>query len=1062
MATYLQGVTDYIPQVQPFQPNMNLYANVLQQKQTKYDQNWESINNVYSQLIYADLSREDNQGRRDELVKAIDFNLKKVSGLDLSLQQNTRQAKQLFTPFYEDKFLMKDIAWTKNFTSEASRALSLKNSKDEKQRAQYWDTGMRGLDYRKQEFTEADLQDTLNIGNARYTSYVNTSEKALDIAKKAGLSIESVEFSPDGRWIIKNTNGEKLKEPLSKLFMATVAKDPAVQAVYQEQAFVNRKDYASVNASMFGGDKKQAEIKYLSEQLDNQALKTKMKYDELNDRSRVYTNKINTLQKQLDNNTAKPGTEQLLAELKSNKQINDAALGSWNEVLEQLKGSESSTLSTNNGFRNPYGDLETLRRKVDGAVANDLLYKDVNEAAETFAYRNHKQDIEANPYKVMEIKHQNAVSLERMRAESRRTLLDTKLKAEKKRDIEKHLVDQGAGDWDENGDFFYFPGLNEVTAATEIEGTSTPLQSMVQTKEFFEDKLVQGSQEFIGPMLTVLTDLKLNGNIDDEAIKDILGTDLVSFKKEFSNKENIIKKLTPEKLAKIWKNYDAGVKNELGHYFENFDTDLHQNLNTKIDIYSRLQKGHSEWINSINDKVEEVIKSTKGSLGTGLSALEGQKDKLLKIYMEEATALKDDRGAIDMMSGVKVGRDSELVANFTNRLIREGVILPDLIKVAQAKYQQETGERYRHGSGSQPDFGYTNHLNKVVQSYTNPATGVSFKNADEYKKYVRENYGSESDWGMKGYSGFGHKVFNNLSESFEKTREEISKTSTHPMLASFGEISNNSVFQTYATQLNIVPKASSTMGARSARGVFQDLQTIDVDGVNTVYSIEGATVSGIERTKELGANKFIASFINDMSNNFSELGNFTMIYSDVTASKLEKESIKMKFNKKDVETWRKNAENLELYGLDEATASKVIEDIIQNGVTIIGDDGTFKNNFATNSRMSLFEQGIAVSKEPVVIRDLYNEENFISFENNPLIPNSHHVTLHMQVKDPVNGKTEVLNHNLGSNVNTSGNLEGYYNNALTYFKLANDLPSLYQEDVRLYNEALKILQRAGN
>jgi hypothetical protein len=132
MATYLQGAVDYIPQIQPFAPNLNLYANVLQTKQSKYDSNWKSLNNVYSQYFYADLSREDNQERRDDLMTAIDFNLKKVSGLDLSLEQNVRQAKQLFTPFYEDKYLMRDMVYTKNYTQERNRGLSYKNARNEK------------------------------------------------------------------------------------------------------------------------------------------------------------------------------------------------------------------------------------------------------------------------------------------------------------------------------------------------------------------------------------------------------------------------------------------------------------------------------------------------------------------------------------------------------------------------------------------------------------------------------------------------------------------------------------------------------------------------------------------------------------------------------------------------------------------------------------------------------------------------------------------------------------------------------------------------------------------
>ena len=94
MATYLQGVTDFIPDYQPFQPDYNFYANALQTKQTQYDSNWKQLNNLYGQLYSADLTHGDNIKKKDELLKQIDFNLKRVSGLDLSLEQNVNQAMQ--------------------------------------------------------------------------------------------------------------------------------------------------------------------------------------------------------------------------------------------------------------------------------------------------------------------------------------------------------------------------------------------------------------------------------------------------------------------------------------------------------------------------------------------------------------------------------------------------------------------------------------------------------------------------------------------------------------------------------------------------------------------------------------------------------------------------------------------------------------------------------------------------------------------------------------------------------------------------------------------------------
>ena len=73
MATYLQGVTDFIPDYQPFQPDLNFYANVLQTKQTQYDNNWKQLNNLYGQLYGADLTNDLNVQKKDQLLKQIDL-----------------------------------------------------------------------------------------------------------------------------------------------------------------------------------------------------------------------------------------------------------------------------------------------------------------------------------------------------------------------------------------------------------------------------------------------------------------------------------------------------------------------------------------------------------------------------------------------------------------------------------------------------------------------------------------------------------------------------------------------------------------------------------------------------------------------------------------------------------------------------------------------------------------------------------------------------------------------------------------------------------------------------
>jgi len=142
MATYAQGVSQYIPQIQPYQPDYNFLSQGLQLKQSQYDQNWNSLNKVYGQYFYADTTHEQSKKNKDNLIKQIEFNLGRVSGLDLSLEKNVNQAMQVFKPFYEDADLMYDMAWTKNTANEKGVGEGKRNSSDAETNKQYWGDGI--------------------------------------------------------------------------------------------------------------------------------------------------------------------------------------------------------------------------------------------------------------------------------------------------------------------------------------------------------------------------------------------------------------------------------------------------------------------------------------------------------------------------------------------------------------------------------------------------------------------------------------------------------------------------------------------------------------------------------------------------------------------------------------------------------------------------------------------------------------------------------------------------------------------------------------------------------
>ena len=478
MATYLQGVTDYIPQFQPFQPDLNFYGNVMQTKQTQYDTNWKALNKMYGQYYHSDLTREDNVAKKDNYLKQIEFNLQRVSQLDLSLEQNVDQATQIFKPFYEDKGLMKDMAYTKNFMNNVSYGEGLKNAYDQKQRDQYWGDGIAELQFKRQEFKEASAEDAMSMESVEYTPYVNTVAKAQEVAKEAGLSIESVDFSKDGKWIVKTKNGEQLIEPLQKLFEARLGSDPGIQAVYKTQSYVNRKNYAESNAAQFNGDKNAAEMKYLETNYNMLKAQNVARYQALKAQSSSYDAKIQDLEKQVKDGTASPEAQAALQQYKMNKDINDQVLArAENEQKELSTGQSTETTTT--GFINPYGDIKSLRYKVDNGMASILMQKDLDEAANIFAFKDAKQDIDANPYAVLADKHRYSMQEVAARNAGLANAARIRNEGERKNKIDEYKLKAGTHYLnEETGEIVPVEALNETYVETNTKGASTDKRNL--------------------------------------------------------------------------------------------------------------------------------------------------------------------------------------------------------------------------------------------------------------------------------------------------------------------------------------------------------------------------------------------------------------------------------------------------------------------------------------------------------------------------------------------------------------------------------------------------------
>ena len=556
MARYPQGVKTFIPQIQPYQVDFNFANNVLKAKQNQYDTNWKQLNKLYGQIYYANLTREESKEKQQALVKQIDFNLKRISTMDLSLDQNVQAAKQIFQPFYEDKNLMKDIAWTKNTSMALSGAESLRNSSDDEQRSRYWQDGVNAINYRIDEFKETPYDQIQSVSNVRYTPYVDVMAKAEAIAKEFGDQV-TPSFEDGDKWILNTTNGEQLRPHLQKLFQLRMANDPAIQDLYRTQAYVDRKNYMYQNAAQYNGDKNAAEVAYLEATYNLLKPAVIENNKKLEEQDASFTRMITRLNKRIADKNVTLNTYQLLDDANKNKTLNDGALILSRKDFENIKEGKS-TLSTSTGPMNASDDISLLRTRVDSLRTNQLMRTDFLEAADVYAFRNFKQELEVNDYGMERVKAENRMRLEAYsqdRQDQRQKKVDN---AADRREYQKHMVDTGQAEYyfDEEGNrqIKIFEELDEVasTSAPLVTGTFDVGKALLSGLTVQENKL--SNDALAG--FNFIADLGL----EEEAQKSLFGGMTLGEAKEYVEKDiTELKTYNPEKLITILQGIDEAI-----------------------------------------------------------------------------------------------------------------------------------------------------------------------------------------------------------------------------------------------------------------------------------------------------------------------------------------------------------------------------------------------------------------------------------------------------------------------------------------------------------------------
>lgn len=406
MATYLQGVTDYIPEYQPFQPDFNFFASALQTKQNRYDKNWSKLNQVYGKFVNAPLTHSQSIANRDQYLKNAVKNIQKISSLDLSLEQNVQQAMQVFTPFYNDKNLLYDMYFTEEANSSRSLGQSYENCTGKDCEGLYWLQGIQAIDYKVKEFAQSNYDEIFNIAAPKYVPFAQGFKDATQLVKDLGIDIETTSFQNGN--IVTYRNGEVAKIPIYQALMSGLGNDPRYKEMYKTQAYVDRMSFVEQQVAS-GVSKEEAEqtfanntIAMYSAMIEDEAEKAKTQEASLNAMAIRAQNIIESIGMDLDEDdplvqTANTvGKEQQLAQ-----QIYTDA-DAWVKSLEVVQGGDGAATNPS-GIQSSATPSEKAKLSIaEGIRAQALMINDFTSYADNLSARNAKIKEQRDPLAIQQ------------------------------------------------------------------------------------------------------------------------------------------------------------------------------------------------------------------------------------------------------------------------------------------------------------------------------------------------------------------------------------------------------------------------------------------------------------------------------------------------------------------------------------------------------------------------------------------------------------------------------------------------------------------------------------
>lgn len=264
MATYIKGHKNYYPDIKPFTPDYKFLSATLDATQAKYDAGWKAQNDLYNKVVYSPLTNPNSLEYQRQYAEQLGPSLEKITGLDLSLEQNVQAAKSAFAPFFEDEDVVYDMVWTGAYNEAMSKFSSLASSSNEETRQlANIDVGMGKLDIDRRKFMEAGRGELRNqplpelildadlVRNAQ--KYLSELDPGLTISmpvpnlKNTGKVDSSGNpiMAQDNQFVITQKNGNLIEGAAYEQIMSGLYNDPRVQKFYNAKSYVQAHNTAA-------------------------------------------------------------------------------------------------------------------------------------------------------------------------------------------------------------------------------------------------------------------------------------------------------------------------------------------------------------------------------------------------------------------------------------------------------------------------------------------------------------------------------------------------------------------------------------------------------------------------------------------------------------------------------------------------------------------------------------------------------------------------------------------------------------------------------------------------